>query len=637
MAVTKTRSPRVKTSKSKPSSSLGIQKVAAFPTSPDGFVLNAMPDVPDIRDRPYEPALIQLKPSIDPPKDLDILDQGQEGACTGFGLAAVINLLNKRRENSLQVSPRMLYEMAKRFDEWPGEAYSGSSCRGAIRGWHNMGVCREELWPYKPGDTSTVTVDRGKDARNNTIGAYYRILPEIVDFHAALNEVGVLYVSASVHSGWWKGATRHGEIPYRDDSTGGHAFAIVGYNSKGFWVQNSWGPSWGLKGIALWTYEDWRTNVKDAWVVRLAIPTPQIFHLAPGKYSPTTTEEPEKYTKTPGRAEIAGHFAHIDDGEFHDNGQYWSNLADVTATAEWVAKSDKYDHLLFYAHGGLNSITASATRISAMKEVFKANRIYPFHFMYDTGLMEEIKDIVFGKKSETHDRVGGMADWSDKFMEYLTRKPGRALWREMKSDAQLPFSGQRAGAQLIGAFLEKLKAPNAHKKTIHLVGHSTGGVLLAYFLEALRKLGPNQPIATCSLLAPACSMALFNTYYKPYLGGPNGKFGIKKMSIYNLTDELERDDQVAHIYRKSLLYLVSNAFEETIGEGILGMQKFCRGMNNTNVFELVYSKGQTGGASRTTSETHGGFDNDPYTMNDILRGVLGKKPSRPFSEEDLKY
>ena len=29
-----------------------------------------------------------------------------------------------------------------------------------------------------------------------------------------------------------------------------------------------------------------------------------------------------------------------------------------------------------------------------MKETFKDNRIYPLHFMYDTGLIEEIKDVI---------------------------------------------------------------------------------------------------------------------------------------------------------------------------------------------------------------------------------------------------
>ena len=65
--------------------------------------------------------------------------------------------------------------------------------------------------------------------------------------------------------------------------------------------------------------------------------------------------------------------------EFHDNGRYWSNQADVTATAKHLAASRKYKHLLFYAHGGLNSTKDSARRDkSNVKEVFKANGIYPY-------------------------------------------------------------------------------------------------------------------------------------------------------------------------------------------------------------------------------------------------------------------
>ena len=93
-------------------------------------VLNVQRDPPDLRDHPYEPALVRLKAKIDPPEHAVILDQGSEGACTGFGLAAVINLLNQRRGNAaFQSSPRMLYEMARKHDEWPGEGYIGSSCR----------------------------------------------------------------------------------------------------------------------------------------------------------------------------------------------------------------------------------------------------------------------------------------------------------------------------------------------------------------------------------------------------------------------------------------------------------------------------------------------------------------------------
>ena len=81
-------------------------------------VLNVRPDPPDIRDRMYEPALIPLNVKLDPPKAPTILDQGREGACTGFGLAATINfLLDCQKGSNLRVSARMLYEMAKRHDE----------------------------------------------------------------------------------------------------------------------------------------------------------------------------------------------------------------------------------------------------------------------------------------------------------------------------------------------------------------------------------------------------------------------------------------------------------------------------------------------------------------------------------------
>jgi hypothetical protein len=115
------------------------------PPSLDGAILNALPDIPDYRDKYYEPTLAPLDPSIDPPVNATILNQGTEGACTGFGLAAVVNQLHRRQGRATEVSARMLYEMAKRHDEWPGTGYAGSSCRGAIQGWYHMGVCQDAL------------------------------------------------------------------------------------------------------------------------------------------------------------------------------------------------------------------------------------------------------------------------------------------------------------------------------------------------------------------------------------------------------------------------------------------------------------------------------------------------------------
>jgi hypothetical protein len=600
----------------------------------DGHVLRAVSDPPDTRDFPYEPALIKLKRGIKPQAKALVLDQGRSAACAGFALATVINELNRRRARRYGVSPRMLYEMARRNDEWPGENYDGSSCRGAIKGWHSMGVCREAEWPWSDGAAGELTVKRAKAARENTLGVYYRVAPELSHFHAALNEVGVLFVSANLHRGWHGNQIVEGKIPLRRGSLGGHAFAVVGYDAAGFWVQNSWGDDWGRQGLAHWRYEDWQQNILDAWVFRLGLPSPQIWYLPPNPRSRLLREQGQRVGSPP-RAEIAGHFAHFDDGHLHAKGKYWSNLNDVRETAQLIAAGDRYRHLLLYAHGGLNAPDASARRISAMKEVFKANGIYPYHLMYDTGLMEELKDIVSRRDDSARERVGGFTDWTDRIVERATRRAGRALWREMKAGAQSLFAAGGDGAAVSDRFLAELSGRRVPIK-IHVAGHSTGGILLAHLVDALAARAPTLRIASCHLLAPAATVDLFQSHFAPYLQAPRGQFGIDRMTVYNLTDAEERADNVAAVYRKSLLYLVSRSYEEVTSAPLLGMQLYSRALEGAappGRLEFVYS----GASERSRAASHGAFDNDLATLNDLLAGVLGKAAGVPFRDDDLDY
>lgn len=599
------------------------------------FSLTARADAPDFRDFIYEPPLIRLKSSLAKPARLNIRDQSGSAACTGFALAAVIDALIRQAGRRTTVSARMLYEMARRYDEWRGHRYDGSSCRGAIKGWYNMGVCRESLYPFDESDRSDFTIKAAKDARRTTVGAYYRLGERLSDYHAALNETGAIYCSANVHDGWERPDTRRAQISLQKRTAGLHAFAIVGYDRDGFWIQNSWGKDWGRGGTALWTYEDWLANIQDAWVFRLALPTPQIWHLpVSGGSDAASTVRAEK----PTRAEIAGHFLHIDDGQFHDNGRYWSNPNDVRATARLVADSDKYDHLLFYAHGGLNSANGSARRIAAMKETFKANRIYPYHLMYDTGILEELKDVVIGRRAKLEKRAGGLADWLDALVEKVSRVPGRALWREMKAGARLPFEPENAGCRTLTEFVDAF-GRSGKPKRIHLAGHSTGMILLAHLLNRLSVLAPRTRLDTVSLMAPAGSIDLFTALMQPSLKAKAPNFRITEMTIYNLTDRLERADDVVHAYNKSLLYLVSNAFEEEPPERILGMQVYSRSLGRRRIpnLHIEYSEGPQPGVRKTESATHADFDNDPATMNHILRRILRGKPAKPFTQQSLEY
>ncbi len=605
-------------------------------------ITNAAPDLPDARDWCYQAALINLENHIDPPRNLHILNQQDEPACTGFALAAVINYLNQQRgENKKKASMRMLYEMAKRNDEWEGELYSGSSCRGAIKGWYNMGVSEEHLWSYEANKPGSFSVEAAKNARSNTIGAYYRLQHNVADFHAALNEAGVIYCSSRVHQGWQQKQLKDGVIQPSEKYAGSHAFAIVGYNQQGFWVQNSWGRQWGKDGLAIWRYEDWQINIQDAWVLRLALATPQIWHLEP-KNQASYAAKIMRQNK-PNRAEVAGHFVHIDDGHFKDSGKYWSDLDDVKITTDLLAESKDYDHLVLYAHGGLNSPDVSAKRIRSMKEVFKANRIYPYHFMYDTGLKEELKDLVWRKKDPVEDRAGGITDATDWLLEKLTRVPGRALWREMKSGARLPFNQNQAGTQVLELLTHAIAQNNQQRGAenaikLHLIGHSTGAILLGWLLRRMNLLpkSEQQRIVTTTLLAPAASIAFYQSHYQKALQSRAHSYGIDQLYLYNLSQQLEADDSVGP-YRKSLLYLVSRAFEEDKNTALLGMQKYANKVPKNSKIKNIISNGPSGAEPLSWSATHGGFDNDVRTMNSVLKNILKAEPLTPFTTSDLTY
>ena len=136
-------------------------------------------------------------------------------------------------------------------------------------------------------------------------------------------------------------------------------------------------------------------------------------------------------------------------------------------------------------------------------------------------------------------------------------------------------------------------------------------------------------------MAPACSIEQYKQTYLPVIQGKTS-LKIENLYIYNLMAQLERSDNVGGVYEKSLLYLVSNAFERKKGKPLLGMAKFKKLVSTAQGRpKFIYSNGVDGKESLSTS--HGGFDNDPATMNNILYSILGKTPKEPFKKGDLDY
>ena len=629
---------------------IGNRKFSAKATTLGSRKLDILPDMPDIRDRIYAPHLRPLLPGIYPRVAFAVRDQGADSSCTGFSLAHVIDVLRFREtgpDNPERASARMLYEMAKRNDEWDGSAYEGSSLRGAIKGFFRNGVCSEATAPDVPKETDwALTYEMAKQARETRLGAYFRLQPDITDYHAALNEVGVIYASAQIHSNWQKPKDRQWIVP-GGRRTGGHAFAIVGYDADGFWVLNSWGAEWGANGIAHWHYTDWAATVMDAWVLQLGVRSPTAFGAVPNATISSSAQG--LLTRDPNRGDIIGHFINIDDGRLVMDGKYGSpTAAEMKQTVDRLtlgtSNSGKgYDHLVIYAHGGLNSLVGEAKRISvwARNNIFGRNKLYNFHLMWGSGLIDE----VFGKMSQSPaaGRVAGaFSDWL--FEAGPGREIGAYAWRNMKQDAAVSFDGSDeydGGFKGLDPLLRGIDAAKDHRPTLHLVGHSAGSIVLGHLLDAINRFKPkNIKLGSIHLMAPACTVDFFNQHYGPYLSG-NGALKLEdKVYLYSMTDALESDDTVSAdfpllpSYSHSLLYLVSRAYEDTVPKPIAGMAKYDSGLKKSAKLDISYSA--TGGACESTS--HGGFDNDVATLTTIMNRIAGQKvPSPPVKDELTGY
>jgi len=599
----------------------------------------------DSRDLIYRPALLaQLRAELLPKwSAIEILDQKQEGACTGFGLAAAINYLLHLRGDRQRASARMLFETAKRYDQWPGNRYDWSSARGAMKGWYKHGVCAEAAWPSDDPEDVDLTLDRQADALKRPLGVYYRVLPRRTDMQCALNEVGVVFAAAATHGGWAR--PRGGVIPLsRNGDATGHAFAIVGYVEHGFVVQNSWGPRWGgarldgrpRGGLAIWTYEDFERNAWDLWVATMALPVESLQALR--SHYTVGNQGSRKSESGPPPAEVNRHVIHIDDGQFDTRSEYATTDASAKQLIDdKVAAAARRGelNLLLYAHGGLNGVDAAAKRARAWRDVIDGNQVEHVHWIWETGFLAELKDVFFGKDKFADGRAGGAGDWKDKILESVTRPLSRPLWREVKSDAGLAFDAGKAGSEVLALFGQALAATAGIAKTrVTLGGHSAGAIWVGETLRAWQRQQSDFRVDHVVLLAPACRVDYFKEAIAPHVIAGR----VSMLTIFQLTDELERDDDVARIYGKSLLYYVSNACEEAEGgTPLLGMRKFndqWQGERDRMGARLkLYTATVDQAHCRATS--HGGFDNDVATMNTLLEIARGQPPQRPFTQADL--
>lgn len=179
----------------------------------------------------------------------EILDQGSEGACVGFGwtaeaLAGPIQVDLNRVNGPMSKEPNRfanyVYKEAQKVDQWPGEDYEGTSVLAGAKIMMRYDVLHQYRWAFG-----------------------------IDDVVGALMSTGPVILGINWYSGMYRAPG--GKLSISGNRVGGHAILAIGYNpasvafggKETIVLQNSWGKSWGIDGIAEITVEDLDRLLKE--------------------------------------------------------------------------------------------------------------------------------------------------------------------------------------------------------------------------------------------------------------------------------------------------------------------------------------------------------------------------------------
>jgi hypothetical protein len=358
--------------------------------------------------------------------------------------------------------------------------------------------------------------------------------------------------------------------------------------------------------------------------------------LAPGVPAARTIARARGTLTVADLSALRPHVVNLSNGTFNRSGHFDTTPRDVeeiftTHLPRWVAeRPGKPLKLVFWAHGGLVSESEGLAVARKHIDWWKRNGVYPIYFVWETGLFDALRSIIQGVTAKLPG-IGARDLWdytTDPVVEAGVRGLGGVkVWSAMKTNAAL-CSAANGGATYVAQQLVKFCRGTNTPVEVHTVGHSAGSSFQSYFIPTLRTAGVTA-VKTLQLLAPAIRIDAFKQTIAPLLGN-----GIESVTMYTMRDRWEKDDNCIGVYHKSLLYLIHHALEAAPRTPILGLDISVEAdADLRSLFGLDGRAGARGsvvwsvsdtttGNAASRSTTHGGFDDDPSTMNSVAARVL---------------
>ena len=344
-------------------------------------------------------------------------------------------------------------------------------------------------------------------------------------------------------------------------------------------------------------------------------------------------------------AELKKHVVNLNGGRFSSDGDFTTSKQEVQAIFDrhifqWMEDADQEDlDIVFYSHGGLTNEAWGLATAHHQVQWWKSNGVYPIFFVWETGLLETIWQLIQGRDQGARgifDGIGNaVGELNDRVWEAVFRTAQvPTLWAGMKSSAKLSFDDSLGGAgnSVLESVFEFASGLD-NEVRLHAVGHSAGSIFVSHMIAAANQYEDFPKFETGHFLAPAISNELFRQTLMPLIGRAESD-QLKHLSIFTMSDGLEKKDRVGP-YGKSLLYLIYHALEAEQQTHILGLAHSLYAEDDiadffglvgadSNLTDVVFSKTPNTATlrNRSLSITHGGFDDDAATMESVLRRII---------------